>query len=293
MKWHIICLLFFVIKELSVFSATLSQADSIVLEQFWKYAIQRKLSDMPVNQRIPAIGGYFLGKPYQAGTLNVSKEELPVINLRQFDCVTFVENTLALALLDNYEQKPVKAFIENIIRLRYRNGEIIDYTSRLHYSSDWLFEMQRQHILADVTADLGGKIYNPDVNFMSEHVDKYPALKADRSLIPEIRKIEAAINKRTYYYIPKEEIVKCGRKIRAGDVILITTSIKGLDTSHLGFAVRKGGKIYLMHASSSAKRIQITAQPLEKYMEDIHSQTGIMVARLPLLLDISWLALPD
>ncbi len=293
MKWHIICLFFFVVNGLSVFSATLSKADSIVLEQFWKYAIQRKLSDMPVNQRIPVIGGYFLGKPYQAGTLNVSKEELPVINLRQFDCVTFVENTLALALLDNYEQKPVKAFIENIIRLRYRNGEIIDYTSRLHYSSDWLFEMQRQHILADVTAELGGKIYNPNVNFMSEHADKYPALKADRSLLSEIRKIEAAINKRTYYYIPKEELVKYRRKIRTGDVILITTSIKGLDTSHVGFAIQRGREIYLMHASSSAKRVQITALPLEKYMKDIRSQTGIMVARLPHLLDISWLALPD
>jgi hypothetical protein len=69
-------------------------------------------------------------------------------------------------------------------------------------------------------------------------------------------------------------------KIEQGDVLLITTNIKGLDTSHLGFAYKKGGVVYLMHASSSAKKVVISSQPLKEYMAGIRSQTGIMVGRV-------------
>lgn len=278
-----IIILFFILLTGFVkgsFAETIQKADYEVLRAFWKYAEKNQLAELPASERIPIIGMFFLDSPYQSNTLNVTKKELPVINLRELDCVTLVENVLALALLDQYNDDAIDQFIENIIKIRYRDGKIIDYTSRLHYSTDWLYEMQKQHFLADVTKDAGGVEHPQQICFMSRNYTKYPVLMLDKKLIPKIKAIETNINKRTYYYIPKEQINNAADKIENGDVILITTSIEGLDISHLGFAIKKDGKIYLLHASSTGKKVMLTDITLQEYMQDIKSQTGIMIGRV-------------
>ena len=254
--------LFLFLSSYSCEAYRFSSSDQKVLNSFWKYAEEHRLGNLPVNERIPSI-----------------REELPVINLHELDCVTFVENVLALAFLEQYNQQSTEAFVQNIIRLRYRNAEIVDYTSRLHYSSDWLYEMQQAHLLTDITQFAGGIPYSKQICFMSEHSQKYPQLQKDSSLLKKIRTIETAINQRTYYYIPKDKINEACNKIKNGDIILITTHIKGLDTSHLGFAWKKEGKTYLLHASSKGKQVMISSLPLQEYMEGIDSQSGIMLAR--------------
>lgn len=273
-------------------AVSFSGADSAVLRGFWEYAAQEKLQELPVDQRLVLIGKFFLGSPYKSGTLNVVREEMPVINLRQFDCVTFVENTLALAFLEKYEEASLPQFVDNILKLRYRGGKIEDYTSRLHYSSDWLYEMKRLHYVEDVTQEAGGIPYALKVGFMSEHPAKYPALAADAKLVRKMKDIETAVNARSYYYVPKAEIGKMSRKIRSGDIVLITTNIKGLDTSHLGIAVKNGKRTFLMHASSGAGKVVVTTVPLEDYMKEIKSQTGIMIARPNIWLEKKWLVMP-
>ena len=47
-----------------------------------------------------------------------------------------------------------------------------------------------------------------------------------------------------------------------------------------------------MHASSTAGKVVITSEPLEAYMADIASQTGIIIARPNLLLSEEWLEMP-
>ena len=42
------------------------------------------------------IGKFFLGTPYVTGTLETEGAEHLVVNLREYDCVTFVENVVAL-----------------------------------------------------------------------------------------------------------------------------------------------------------------------------------------------------
>lgn len=257
----------------------ISKGDREILHTFWNYANRHRLADLPINERISIVARYFLDTPYKSNTLNVTKDELPVINLRELDCVTFVENVLALSFLNEYNDQSITQFVKNIIKLRYRNGEIEDYASRLHYSSDWLYEMQRQHFLTDITQFVGGIDFQPDLYFMSKNYDRYPPLKQDKKLLTKIKTIETEINQRTYYYIPKNKVNEACSKIKDGDVILITTNIKGLDTSHLGFALKQDGATYLLHASSQGKKVMISRTPLQEYMEGISSQSGIMVAR--------------
>lgn len=290
-KFTLLCVflfsLFFPGKGLPV-----DKADSLILKRFGEYAVRQKLEELPIDRRIEMIGKFFLAKPYKSGTLNTTQKEMPVINLRELDCVTFVENVLALALLSNYDTISMRDFVHNIVKLRYREGKITDYTSRLHYSTDWLYEMERLHYLSDVTKSLGGTRYFPQVGFMSAHPGKYPPLAADKHLVDKMRDIETSINKRTYYYLPKEKIKTATGKIHTGDIVLITTNIRGLDTSHLGIAVKKGRKTYLMHASSTAGKVVITTDPLELYMADIASQTGIIIARPNRILSEEWLEIP-
>lgn len=256
----------------------ISQADRAILQKFWTYAHEHHLDSLPVNERVSYIARFFLQTPYKSNTLNVTKKELPVINLRELDCVTFVENVLALSYLPAYNQDYQETFVENIIKLRYREGKIEDYTSRLHYSSDWLYEMGKQHFLTDLTQFAGGIRFYPRVSYMSQNSKLYPPLQ-DKKLLEKIKSIETEINKRTYYYIPKDKVSEAYSKIKDGDIILITTNIGGLDTSHLGFAYKKDGKTWLLHASSKGKKVMISEQPLQEYMAGISSQSGIMIAR--------------
>ena len=264
-------------------AANVGKEDKEILRRFWRYAAREKLAEKGIAERVPIIARFFVGTPYASGTLEmtteVTAEDLPIVNLRALDCVTFVENVLALAYLGHYGNGAEQAFVDNLRKIRYRDGRIGGYASRLHYSSDWLYEMGRQGFLTDVTKFAGGVPYNKRIGFMTKNAHRYPVLKASPAEKAQMKKVEEAINSRTYHYIPKNALKKACGRIREGDVVLITTTIKGLDTSHLGFAVKRDGKTYLLHASSAGKHVMLTAKPLDAYMAEIPSQSGIMLGR--------------
>lgn len=257
----------------------LSSEDSTRLKQFFAYATRNNIAKLPVNERIVTIGSFFMSTPYEGGTLEGNSKEQLVVNLRAFDCVTFVDNVLALARLPHYDEKSINSFLKNLQQIRYREGRIIDYTSRLHYSTDWLHEMIRTGIVTDVTLANGGISFTNKVDFISRNHSKYPVLKRDSSLVSKMIDIERNINSREYYYIPKNRVASIIDYIQEGDIILITTDKKGLDTAHVGIAIRKSGQIYLLHASVTAKKVTITEMPLPSYLEGIPSHSGIMIAR--------------
>lgn len=260
-------------------SCVISEADRLVLQKFWHYAQTNHLKEQEAGERISSIARFFLDTPYKSNTLNTADGEKLIVNLRELDCVTFVENVLALAFLPKYTSSSEDAFKKNLQKIRYRDGIIEDFTSRLHYSSDWLYEMQQNLLLKDITADLGGIKHTKEINFMSGHHELYPALKNNPQLLTKIKNMEDSINKRTRYYIPKSDIDKVYSKIKAGDIILITTNIAGLDTSHLGIAILYNGTIHLLHASSEYKKVMISLSPLKEYMAGIRSQSGIIIGR--------------
>ena len=54
-------------------------------------------SDMGTT--VVSVGKTFTGAPYVAKTLEINQEEVLIVNLREFDCTTYVENVLAFSLL--------------------------------------------------------------------------------------------------------------------------------------------------------------------------------------------------
>ena len=60
-------------------------------------------------------------------------------------------------------------------------------------------------------------------------------------------------------------------------MIAFTTSIKGLDTTHTGFAYKKDGKLTFIHASSAKNNVVIDEKTLSDYCKKQKSCTGITV----------------
>ena len=221
-----------------------------------------------------------LGIPYQGGTLDTGKIESCVVNYEGLDCVTFVENTLAIANAlnnpriseGNFEQ----LIIKNIENTRYRNGKLVDYISRLHYTGDWIRDNVKRNNIVDITKELGGVKLNQNVNFMSSNPQYYMQLENNQEYINKIKVIEKELNNYPLYYIPKDKINPKG--IKSGDIICIATNIKGLDYSHLGFAIKVGSKLKLIHASSNKKKVVIE-EDLKAYLNSVKNHKGITILR--------------
>lgn len=280
-------LLFLLLFSIEYWAQTIyTQKDVDVCNSKFQFSSEKNLSSLPINKIIIEIGRSFLGTDYVANSLEKEEEERLVINLTGLDCYTFLESSLVFARsikkrkTSPKDRSEFEDFQKELINIRYRNGKLNKYPSRLHYFSDWIYDMNERGIGKDITKEIGGKLYIKKINFMSTHIDAYKQLKSNPKFVDEMVKIEEEISSRNYFYIPQEEISKLEEKIQSGDIIGITTNVEGLDIAHTGIAIRMdNGRIHLMHAPNEGYKVQITEKPLADYIKGNKKQTGIMVLR--------------
>lgn len=222
----------------------------------------------------------FMGTPYVAATLEGNDTEQLVVNLRELDCTTFVENVTALARCVHNQQTSFDDFCNALTTLRYRNGIIDGYPSRLHYFTEWLLNNRSRNLIELPGEQFAPALFSPSVSFMSTHPDKYKALTANPAFVPLIARAEQYISQQQLRYIPKERLAEYEGHLREGDIIAITTAIPGLDISHVGIACFVNQRLHMIHASSTLKKVVITDKPLADYLAGIRSNTGIVVARV-------------
>ena len=229
----------------------------------------------------------FLGVPYVAATLERSKQERLIINLKELDCSTLAETVLALAATKRAGGRRFEDYCHTLMQFRYRGGRPDGYVSRLHYFTWWANSAVKNGLLQHVDGQRKyfSKQLVPNVYYMSANADKYPLLKGRPARIDSIARLEKAENgKPLGYYIPQEN-TGLGRnalpEVRDGDLIGIVTNKKGLDCSHLGFAVwGKDGKLHLLNASSIHKKVVEEPKTLRQYLSEHPSSIGIIVYRL-------------
>lgn len=179
----------------------------------------------------------FLGTPYVAKTLETEGKERLVINARQLDCTTYVENTMAIYLCVSNGQTSYDNYKNQLRLLRYANGEVT-YAARQHYFTQWIEENAKKgfvHELQSPTPPFTA-VQLLRIDFMTTHVSLYPMLKDSPEDIKTIAQRERELSGRRYQYIPKSSIRNSSlfrSTIKDGDIIAITTSKKGLDTSHI------------------------------------------------------------
>jgi len=252
--------------------------DYAILEETMRAARADRLDTLPIGDIIVALGRRFVGEPYVPGTLEVPGPEQLVVNLREFDCVTYVESMLVMARMVRAGRYDMDTFRAELARLRYRNGVIDGYPSRLHYFSEWIEDAERKGFVKDITRELGGVPDDEPIDFISRNADAYPQLE-DSANLEAIRAIERRLSARPRYYIPEDRIAEVAPMIRNGDIIAATSSVRGLDVAHTGIAIWLDGRLHLMHAPLVGKDVEISEFPLAERIRSIQGQDGIMVAR--------------
>lgn len=227
----------------------------------------------------------FINVPYVASTLDVTDPEQLVVNLHALDCTTLVETAAALTQTKWQEKTDFASYCRNLEFIRYRNGKMNGYLSRLHYFSWWIHDNEAKGILQEVKeAKYSPARIHVKNNYMSTYPEKYKFLKGDTFRIDSIRKLEEEIQGFDGYYLP-EANTSLGKaqlsNIQDGDIIAIVTTKKGIDYSHLGFAVwGRDGKLHLLNASSIHKKVVLEPKTLRQYLKEHPSSIGIRVFRL-------------
>lgn len=223
------------------------------------------------------------GLPYVGKTLEHNEQERLVVNLRQFDCTTFVETVLALKRCMDQRKPTFANFCDNLQLIRYRGGKV-SYANRLHYFSAWIHDNEGLGIVRDIQGPNPpfAAVQHVKVNYMTTHVNRYPMLVKHPDWIPLIRQMEDSITGRTYRYIPKNRLSDSKllrQTIHDGDIIVILTSKSGLDTSHIAIAVWHKDGLHMIDASSIYRRVIEEPKLMSRYMAEHPSHTGIRIVR--------------
>lgn len=268
------------------FVSPASENDSIKVQD-----LLQKASQLPVDSsRTLFFAQSLAGVPYVANTLDETDEETLIIHLDKVDCTTFVETVLALSLADKEGRSDFGSYKQALRYIRYRDGKQNGYISRLHYFSDWIKDNEHKGIVHERTGELGlssSQVLN--LNFMSTHPDRYRQLKNNPSLISRMVETERKWKNISVSYIPKDHLNASPEElgIKDGDILAITTNIKGLDVVHLGFACWVKGKLHLLHASSVMKKVILDPQTLFDYSKNKKAHTGVRVISFSFSKDFS------
>ena len=235
--------------------------------------------DEPANDLIVRCAKQFLGTEYVAGTLEIEPEQL-TINMDKTDCILFVEMCLAMVQTVKSDAPTFENFCRYTQNLRYAGGTVDGYASRNHYTSAWIKQGQENGIFTEVSKDLGGSRLDQHFDFMSTHLDSYKQLKDNPGMVVRIMQTEKALNKDEYYYLPQSDITRLTEGVKEGDIICFVTPVAGLDIGHVAIAVKQGGQMHFIHASTKAMKVVIDTQTIADYVLTHKSTKGIRVVRI-------------
>jgi hypothetical protein len=256
-------------------------SDTIAINQLLMKGYESGLTD--ANALIEFYARQLLGTPYVAHTLEAD-EELLTINIHQLDCLTFIESLYALTRATLNQRYSWRDYAANIENVRYRGGKMGDYSSRIHYISEWIIDNHVRGNLVEITPDL------PHADFMVKNIDymthnpgQYRQLKNDSAMVEKIRRFE--LRNHRFPYLKRswlnDKAVKAA--LRSGDFCSLVTKAEGLDVSHNGIIIiDEKGDPYLLDASMSGGKVMLEAKPLFKYLERSKNNIGIRVFRMML-----------
>lgn len=238
---------------------------------------QKQFRALTTSERIDYLSQLFLDKPYIANPQgegeNGEFDSAPFYRFDGFDCVTFVNNILALALSDD-----LHAFEKKLAEINYYDSEIT-FENRFHFMSvDWNLQNQKHNIIRDITNKMvdeknhskalvaEGEIDKPSwflkkadnetdqrKKLLIQYAEKFKKEIAHVSYLPLTELFDSNNNPNEFIFnqIPSASIIEIVRpnwnlKDKIGT---------NLHVSHLGFAIRKNNQLHFRHASSEEKKV--------------------------------------
>ena len=235
------------------------------------------------ESRVALFARSFEGTPYGSHTLEGDPEMLTV-RLDSLDCTTFVETAMALAYTSMESRRSWRDFVYNLQRMRYRGGNVNGYPSRLHYIYDWIVDNRHRGIFTDVTDHFPRVSYiMRTIDFMTSNRELYPAL-ADSANYARMRDLENGYRQHRFPYIKTNDLALKATKaeLHDGDVVALVSNLKNLDVTHMGIIVKDGpgAEPYLLHASSTDGKVEVSKLPLDQFMKKNRQWLGLRVIRL-------------
>lgn len=225
--------------------------------------VARRVADRPLGERMAAVSDVLLGRPYlvDAAGEGLPPDRDPPARYDAFDCLTFVEEVLALAL-------PADPLSAPMVRngLRYGQAEP-RYENRRHFMlTEWVPGAVADGWLVDITESLGDshrvgmhieprtwagwrrrKLFQlPDERLPTGYFD-LPVLSLDAAM-------EAAPR------IPDGALVLTVRQARAGVPMVVT---------HLGFKLPSDPERPMMRHATKMKGQQVKDHSLLWYLDHL------------------------
>lgn len=256
------------------------EEDTLKINNLLKKGFDSNIED--ANELIAFYANELLGTHYVAHTLEGDKELL-TINIDETDCTVFVETLYALARTTLNDRYSWRDFANNLESIRYRNGLMDGYASRLHYISDWIVDNTHRGNITEITSELPDVRYEiKTLDYMTSHRDSYPAL-SDSATYAELKSFEIGYRLHRFPYIKKESVdsKKIKEKLKTGDIIALVSKTEGLDVTHMAIIVQdEKGKFHMLHASSTKEEVVIEKDDLKETLRRNRNWIGIRIIRL-------------
>jgi hypothetical protein len=213
----------------------------------------------PLPERLESVSAKFLGTRYVASPLGEGKgkDADPLIRYDAVDCLTFVEESMALSLAGSSE-----AVVPLLTRIRYE-GDEPDFELRNHVmEAQWLPSNLKKGFLKDVTRELGGDA--------TVRVGKKLDAVAWASKSGAALGLSSKAQKRgefSWELIPAALALEKLQQAPSGTVVVVVRADRPklvTRISHVGFLIHKKEGPFLRHASRSFGKV--VDEPLANYL---------------------------
>ena len=228
------------------------------------------------NRRVSIYSERAKGTPYALFCLGegptAKYDRDPLLDFSRADCMTFCEQILAMVTSADYQE-----MYANLLRLRYRHGEI-GFTTRNHYThADWL--PNNSWLLADATPAIGGA-YCAE---MSKVIDRPAFFRKFDVPDSELAGVPAA-RSMTIKYVPAAHLQAIKDNLRGGEIASIVQKAPGIFSAHMGFIIRdRYDNILFRHASSRPEAYQVVDEFFDEVVAQIKqsdNRVGMAFMRL-------------
>lgn len=210
----------------------------------------RVSAEAPLSERMKMIAQLLQGRSYRENLLigSADSPEVFTFSLRAFDCVTYMETVLALALA-----RSATDFVRWLRLIRYQNGRVA-WNARHHYMVEWIRANARQGVIVNLTR-------GPRTVSRSKTLAVVPG-RAPRRI--------------RFRLFPKRVIAQIAPQMRDGDLLFFASTRKQLDVFHVGIVFVGAEGVTLSHAARSRGRV--VEQPLELFLRE-NRMAGVLWAR--------------
>ncbi|MBN2309578.1 MAG: DUF1460 domain-containing protein [Candidatus Hydrogenedentes bacterium] len=209
-----------------------------------EYAAQLSAREPDFSARVVAVANRSLGTPYADGPLGEGPagvyDQDPLVDFQRVDCVTFIEQTIALASARSFDEA-----VDMLQRIRYKDGAIAFETRNHFMIADWI---ENNPFCRDVTAEAG--VPCAEVSRRISKRDFFERVNA-----PELGRfaLSRIVDLR---YIPAAQAGEAAPNLPSPAVVVFVGKVDWLFALHCGLFIRtdadEGPQNMLYHASSKA-----------------------------------------